>query len=60
MMKKTYATPVLLIHGDVERLTCGSRIAFSDAWIGVDGNDGLIGPKCDPSSDKWACTSDGS
>lgn len=59
MMKKTYATPVLLIHGDVEKLTLGSRIAFSDAWIGVDGNDGLIGKKCPSDSDAWACTSDG-
>lgn len=57
MMKKTYVTPVLLIHGDVEKLTLGSRLAISDAWIGVDGNDGLIGPTCPPDSDTWACTS---
>lgn len=59
MMKKIYTTPVLLIHGDVEKLTLGSRWAISDAWIGVDGNDGLIGPKCSPNSDFLACTSDG-
>lgn len=60
MMKKTYVIPVLLIHGDVEKMTLGSRIAFRDAWIGADGNDGLIGPKCDSNSDTWACTPDGS
>lgn len=62
MNKKTYATPVLLIHGDVEKLTCGSRILFSDAWFGdaSDGNDGEWGPKCKPDSDFLACTSDGS
>ncbi len=59
MMKKIYVTPVLLVHGDVEKLTLGSRIAFRDAWIGADGNDGLIGPKCSPDSDFLACTPDG-
>lgn len=56
MAKKTYVSPVLHIHGTVEKLTQGSRIAFSDAWIGVDGNDGLIGPRCPPDSNVLACT----
>jgi hypothetical protein len=58
--KKTYTSPVLIVHGSVEKLTLGSRLAISDAWFGVDGNDGLIGPKCSPGSDAWACTADGS
>lgn len=56
-MKKTYVTPTLLVHGDVEKLTCGTRMFFSDAWFGADGNDGIIGPTCSPDSDKFACTS---
>jgi len=56
MMKKTYVTPVLQVHGNVEKLTLGTRMLFSDAWFGADGNDGLIGPKCDPASDLLACT----
>jgi hypothetical protein len=56
-MKKPYATPLLQVHGTIEKLTLGTRMAFSDAWFGTDGNDGLIGPKCSPSSDLFACTS---
>jgi hypothetical protein len=58
--KKTYAPPRLITHGDVREITRGSRLAISDSWFGTDGNDGLIGPKCDPDSDFLACTADGS
>lgn len=61
MMKKFYSTPLLLIHGKVEMLTCGSRIWLEDAWFGADGTDGIIGRKCQPDEvgDRWyeACGS---
>ena len=57
MMKKPYVRPVLQVHGTVEKLTLGTRMFFSDAWFGADGTDGLIGPKCSPTSDLFACTS---
>jgi hypothetical protein len=58
--KKIYSEPVLIIHGNIEELTLGSRWAISDAWVGVDGNDGLIGFTCKPDSDFLSCTADGS
>jgi len=60
MGKKTYTSPELRVHGTVEKLTLGTRMLFSDAWFGADGNDGLIGPTCPTSSDFLACTADGS
>lgn len=61
MMKKNYVTPALLIHGDVKKITRGSRFAFEDAWFGVSGTDGIIGPKCklgDQANQWWqACGS---
>ena len=58
--KKRYIPSVVVVHGTVESLTRGSRLAISDAWIGADGNDGLIGPTCSPDSDFLSCTADGS
>lgn len=58
--KKRYVPSVVVVHGTVESLTRGSRIALSDAWLGTDGNDGLFGPKCSPDSERFACTADGS
>jgi hypothetical protein len=55
-----YAKPLLIVHGNVKEITQGSRIAFSDAWFGAVGNDGVVGPKCSPDSDVLACTADGS
>ncbi len=57
MLKKTYEEPVLKVHGTIETLTQGSRLAFEDAWFGVAGTDGLIGPKCEPGQTTWACGS---
>lgn len=57
MLKKTYVAPVLKIHGTIDTLTLGSRMAFEDAWFGVSGTDGLIGPKCQPGQTDWACGS---
>ncbi len=60
MVKKAYTTPTVIVHGSIEDLTRGSRIAFRDAWFGADGNDGLIGPKCREDWDFLACNPDGS
>ena len=46
--KKTYVAPTLLVHGDVGKITSGSKFAFEDAWFGVSGTDGIVGPKCKP------------
>lgn len=47
MAKAAYTTPQVIVHGKVSKLTLGSRWAFEDAWLGVSGTDGLVGPKCD-------------
>ena len=51
--KTAYTTPVVLVHGKMAKLTLGSNIAIEDAWIGVDGNDGIIGPECEQRYDKY-------
>lgn len=60
MLKKTYVAPALKIHGTIDTLTLGSRLAFEDAWFGASGTDGIAGRTCRPGdSSLWysACGS---
>ncbi len=34
-IKKPYSSPDLVEYGDIEKVTFGSQIDFSDAWLGT-------------------------
>ncbi|MEM6255665.1 MAG: lasso peptide [Cyanobacteria bacterium P01_D01_bin.156] len=55
--KKAYSAPALIVHGDVEEITLGTRNLVEDAFFGADGTDGVFGPKCDRKDFGFACGS---
>ena len=55
--KKTYSSPKVKFYGNVEEITLGSRRRISDAWIGADGSDGLLGRRCRPGDTRGQCGS---
>lgn len=55
--RKSYSSPVVKFYGNVEKITFGSRNFIEDSFFGADGNDGLVGPKCDRKDFGFACGS---